>query len=34
LLDEGSGEVHPDLREIVSLHDEMTRAESVGLELA
>lgn len=34
LLDQGSGEVHQELREMVALHDQMTRAESVGFELA
>lgn len=34
LLDQGSGEVHQELREIVKLHDEMTRATSPGFELA
>jgi hypothetical protein len=34
LLDQGSGAVHEELREMVKLHDEMTRAESMGLELA
>jgi hypothetical protein len=34
LLDQGSGEVHAELREIVALHDEMTRAMSPGFELA
>lgn len=34
LLDKGSGEVHEEMREMVDLHDEMTRAGAVGLELA
>ncbi|HEV1288085.1 MAG TPA: hypothetical protein VNU44_22355 [Bryobacteraceae bacterium] len=34
LLDRGSAQVHPELKEIVTLHDEMTRAGSVGFELA
>ncbi len=34
LLDAGSGVLHEDLREMVALHDEMTRAGSVGFELA
>jgi hypothetical protein len=34
LLDQGTGEVHAELREIVALHDEMTRAMSPGFDLA
>jgi hypothetical protein len=34
LLDQGSGEVHADLRDVVALHDEATRATKQGLELA
>jgi hypothetical protein len=34
LLDRGSGSIHEQLRETVQLHDEMTRAEAVGFELA
>ncbi len=34
LLDAGSGALHDELREMVELHDEMTRAGSAGLELA
>ncbi len=34
LLDKGSGEIHAELRAIVALHDEMTRAASPGFELA
>lgn len=34
LLDKGSGEVHAELREMVALHDDMTRALSPELELA
>jgi hypothetical protein len=34
LLDKGSGVVHEELREMVELHDEMTRAGAVGIELA
>jgi hypothetical protein len=34
LLDKGSGEVHEELREIVKLHDQTTRATSPGFELA
>jgi hypothetical protein len=34
LLDKGSGVVHEELREMVELHDEATRAGSVGFALA
>jgi hypothetical protein len=34
LLDKGSGEIHPGLREMVAVHDEVTRAEWPGIELA
>jgi hypothetical protein len=34
LLDAGSGMVHEEMREMVTLHDEMTRARITGLELA
>jgi hypothetical protein len=34
LLDKGSGVVHEELREMVQLHDEVTRAGAVGFELA
>ena len=34
LLDAGQGALHEDLREMVALHDEMTRSRAVGLELA
>ncbi len=34
LMDKGSGEVHPELQELVALHDEMTRALSPQFDLA
>lgn len=34
LLDKGSGEVHPELQEMIAMHDEATRATSPGFELA
>jgi hypothetical protein len=34
LLDKGSGEVHSELRDLVALHDETTRATSPEFELA